>query len=187
MKNNQEKDWKAGVALENRREWLRVFDRLEHKHVLINPASKRAVDKQAICIFDPEIYAKNREIVTFNNQKYRKFSHLAQKYNDCKNPNYNGCVEFEREFDNLIEDYFKKAIIRWATPEEIPLVQINPLNIIQTKENKFSLIIHSVHNARYSKPECNLMNILNRGQQLLDAENYSVEDMKSCYSEKSKK
>ena len=173
--------WRAGVALDNQKKWSDLLDRLEEKQVLVNPASKRAVNNKAICIFDPEVYAKNRQIVTFNNQQFKKFHHLAKKYNDCKNPNYLGVVEFKTEFDDLCKEYFEKGIIRWATESEIPMVQINPLNVIKVREDKFSLIIHSIHNCRYSKPACNLFNILDRGEQLLDAENYSVIDMKSCY------
>ena len=175
------KPWRAGVALDNKEEWSKVFSRLEQKQVLINPASQRAVKNKSICIFDPEIYAKNRQIVTFNNQQFKKFRHLSTKFNECKNPNYKGVIEFKTEFDELVKDYFEKGIIRWATKSEIPLVQINPLNVIKVRDNKFSLIIHSIHNCRYSKPACNLFNILERGQQLLDVENYSVIDMKSCY------
>ena len=173
--------WTAGTALDNQTVWLAAFSRLKEKYVLISPASERAVAQKEVCIFDPEIYLKNKENVTFQNQKYRKFVHLAEKYNTCKNPNYRGVEEFKSEFDTLVKDYFKLGIIRWATEDEIPHIQINPLNVIKTKESKFSLIIHSIHNCRYSKPDMNLMDILNRGQQLREAKEYMVIDMKSCY------
>ena len=174
-------EWTAGVALDNQEAWSKAFNRLNEKHVLINPSSARAVKNKEVCIFDPEIYLKNRETVVFQNQKYRKFAHLAEKYNNCKNPNYRGVEEFRTEFDKLVKEYFEKGILRWATEAEIPSVQINPLNVIKTKESKFSLIIHSIHNSRYSKPDMNLMDILNRGQQLRNAKEYMVIDMKSCY------
>ena len=170
----------AGQALANKSMLEAALRRLENKNVLIENFVYEAVEEGKINTRHPDVYLKNKEMVVWNNRKMR-FSDLQKHMNNSDNPNYEGTREFPEIYKELVEKYLKLKCFRVCKKEEEHLVQINPMNVIQTREDKFSLIIHSIDNCKYKKPACTLLNVLERGNQFMETDYLMCEDLKSCY------
>ena len=174
-------EFTAGQALIQTDKWKALLERLIKNHVDIPGFVFRAVNAKALDLVDKDVYLWNKRKVTFNKQVYNCFDDLVADYRGRKNPNYIGCETFKEEFETLVEKYIKQNILRQATEWEEKNCIINPANCVATKSNKFSLIIHTLDNARYSKPVNSLMDVLNRGEPIRKADSFMVEDLSSCY------
>ena len=161
--------------------WKAAFERLRSNNVEIKPFAERIVETMSLDFQDKHVYNAKRERVTFNNKSYSKNQQLRDEYNSMESPFYGGVKKYPKEFEKITKTYFKVGILRWAKKHELEHIQINPYNIVETKPNKFSMIIHPILNARYSKPEFSLVNILDRGDQLVQADHFMVFDLSSCY------
>lgn len=166
--------------MQNKGEWRYRLDRLKKRDIYVPPWADRAVE-YGLNIRDKAVYLKNKERVIFNDIEYKRFKLLQDHFKYAKNPNYFGCTEFEEQCDKMVAEYEKLGIFREAETREIPLVQINPLNCLKVRENKFALLVHSLDNARYSQPEMSLMDLLQRGEALIKPDNFTTHDLKSCY------
>ena len=171
----------AGQALLQTEKWTALIERLIRKHVDIPAFVFRAINAKALNLVDKDVYLWNKRRLKFNNQVYNCFEDLVADYRGRKNPNYDGCERFKIEFESLVEKYIDQNILKKATDWEAENCIINPANCMQTKSDKFSLIIHSLDNARYSKPVNSLLDVLNRGEPIRKADSFMVEDLQSCY------
>lgn len=169
-----------GLALDKFEVWNEALQRRKQRHVLTHKSTERSIQTQRLNFRDPEVYDAKKINVEFNGKAY-KYKNLIEEYRNSKHPNYSGTVKYAEQYHALIKEYKQSKILRKAEDFELPNVIINPMNVIQVKPGKFSLIVHSLDNSRYKKPDCQLMNILHRGNALVEAEEYRTEDLKSCY------
>ena len=169
-----------GGALANRPAWQKIKKEAQEKLIMINGSASEAIETGLLNMHHREVFS-NKEQVVFNNVPYKKYQALLDDYKNRNDPNYGGTKKYERECDKLVFGYNEIGIVREAKSFEIPLIQINPIDCKQVREGKFSLIVHWLGNARYNKPECSFVNILDRGRPLIEAEGYTVADLKSCY------
>ena len=178
------KKFVAGQTLLYQDKWRNVLKNLKDKNVEIPAFAERAVEAKSLNFLDPAVYNKNKKKCTFNNTTYGCFEDLCRDYNTRERINYAGVDQYPEEFKEMVDRYEKLKIIRKAEPDELDKVQLNPCNILQTRENKFSFLVHPVINARANDDtteDCSLMNIMHRGDILMESEEVETFDFWSAY------
>ena len=182
-------DFKPGNALSNRALWLEDLKFLKRQNFNIPRFAWRAVESQSVDLLENEYFWRSKRNIQFNNKKYRSFDDLVAEYR-CKKEsalNYSGCVDNKEKFDEMMQKYLEIGIIKFATPEQEKTVIINPLNCLETKTNKFSIILHTLINSMYRKMPIQLMDVCHRGNILKDITKLRSEDLVSCYARIQKK
>ena len=134
-------EFTAGQALANKQFWKSAFRRLEAKNVLIDNFAYEAVEMGKVNMKHPDVYNANKQMVVWNNRK-TLFRDLQKHMNNSVDPNYDGTRQHPEIYKQLVEKYKKLGCFRICAPSEVHLVQINPMNVLKTGEDKYSLIIH---------------------------------------------
>ena len=174
-----------GNALSNKELWLEDLKFLKNQNFNIPSFVWKAVENQAIDLLEKEYFWKTKRNIEFNNKKYRSFDDLVAEYRSKSEEaiNYNGCKQNKKQLDETMEKYLKLGIIKFATPEQEKIAVINPLNCLETRPGKFSVILHTLINSMYRKMQLQLMDVCQRGNILKDIKKLRSEDLVSCYSE----
>ena len=73
------------------------------------------------------------------------------------------------------------GIVKYVPEEEAENIILNPLNLLETREGKFSIVLHTLVNSLYRKMDIQLMDVVHRGEILREAEKLRTEDLVSCY------
>ena len=181
--------FKPGNALSNKQLWLEDFHYLKFQQIPIPKFAWNAVNNQSINLLEPEYCWANKRGVNFNNKKYASFDHLVNEYK-CKSEsdlNYKGCVEHKKIFEELMDSYIELGIVKYATEEESEKVILNPLNLLETREKKYSIVLHTLINSLYRKMDIQMMDVVHRGPILREANKLRTEDLVSCYKKVGKK
>ena len=59
--------------------------------------------------------------------------------------------------------------------------------LLETREGKFSIVLHTLINSLYRKMDIQMMDVVHRGEILREAEKLRTEDLVSCYLKSFKK
>ena len=140
--------FKPGQALANQELWLEDLKFLKRQNFNVPKFAWQAIETQSVNLLSEEYCWKTKRNIQFNNKKFRSFDDLVQEYK-CKTEsaiNYSGCEENKEQFDKMMNEYLDLGIIEFAKPEQQETIIINPLNCLQTKPNKFSIILHTLIN-----------------------------------------
>ena len=175
-------EWKAGQALRKKVKWMEVVELLKSNKLPIKSFAMEAIQEGEMNTYHSSVRRKNSRKVTFNNKTYENQEALVAEYKVKSDCNYLGAKEKLEICRNMIKEYTEKKICREIVDTwEIEKVTINPINIMETKTNKFSLICHTLCNAEYSKPRVELLDITERGQVIKNMAQFRTEDLKSAY------
>lgn len=172
-----------GLALSNQALWLEDLHFLKNQQIPIPKFAWNSVNNQAINLLEPEYCWANKRGIQFNNKKFGNFDQLVNEYK-CKSEedlNYKGCVQHKQIFEEMMESYIEAGIVKYATEEETKHVVLNPLNLLETREGKFSIVLHTLINSLYRKMDIQMMDVVHRGAILRDAKKLRSEDLVSCY------
>jgi len=172
-----------GLALSNQALWLEDLHFLKNQQIPIPKFAWNSINNQAINLLEPEYCWANKRGIQFNNKKFGNFDQLVNEYK-CKseeNLNYKGCVQHKQIFEEMMESYIEAGIVKYATEEETEHVVLNPLNLLETREGKFSIVLHTLINSLYRKMDIQMMDVVHRGAILRDAKKLRSEDLVSCY------
>ena len=175
--------FKPGNALVNQALWLEDFHYLKNQQIPVPKFAWNAANNQSISLLEPEYCWANKRGISFNNKKYGSFDQLVNEYK-CKSEsdlNYKGCVENKQIFEKMMEEYISIGIVKYATEEEEKTVILNPLNLLETREGKYSIVLHTLVNSLYRKMDIQMMDVVHRGAILREAEKLRTEDLHSCY------
>lgn len=179
--------FKPGNAFENQQLWLEDLKYLKHQQIPVPKFAWNSVNNQSISLLEPEYCWANKRGVSFNNKKYGNFDQLVSEYK-CKSEielNYKGCVENKTIFENMMNNYIELGIVKYLPEEECENVILNPLNLLETREGKFSIVLHTLINSLYRKMDIKMMDVVHRGPILREATKLRKEDLVSCYSKSS--
>ena len=178
------KEWKAGRALKKREKWLEVVEIVKSNKLPIKSFAMEAIENGELDIFHRSVKRRNTGKVRFNNKDYENQEALVAEYKAKPDCNYLGAKDHVEVCRKMIKEYTEKKICREVTENwELEKVTINPINVMETKKDKFSLICHTLCNAEYSKPRVELLDITDRGQVIKDMSEFRTEDLKSAYRE----
>ena len=175
--------FKPGNALCNKALWLEDFHYLKNQQIPVPKFAWNSVNNQAVSLLEPEYCWSNKRGISFNNKKYGNFDQLVEEYR-CKSEsdlNYKGSRENKEKFEEMMESYLSMGIIKYVPEEESKKIVLNPLNLLETREGKFSIVLHTLVNSLYRKLDIQMMDVVNRGAILREAEKLRTEDLVSCY------
>ena len=143
------------------------------------PVERWATD----AIRDGEICFMIKEVLNmkgpkkFNNRTHQDYSALRLEYQQRKHINYIGTETNKPQCRRLIGEYVESRRLAKVSHEDRHLYTISPLNCIETKPGKFSLITHSLINSCYRKKDMNLLDITRNGETLHEIDEFRTEDL----------
>ena len=85
----------------------------------------------------------------------------------------------------MMDNYIELGIVKYLPEEECENAILNPLNLLETREGKFSIVLHTLINSLYRKMDIKMMDVVHRGPILREATKLRTEDLVSCYSKSS--
>ena len=176
-------NFSPGNALSNQTLWLEDFRYLQQQQIPIPKFAWNAVNNQSINLLEPEYCWANKRGIQFNNKKYQNFDQLVDEYK-CKSEsdlNYKGCAEKKEIFEEMMDSYIELGIVKYLSEEESKKAILNPLNLLETREGKYSIVLHTLINSLYRKMDIQMMDVVHRGAILREAKKLRTEDLVSCY------
>ena len=175
-----------GRALRNKEKWKESIRYIKSHNLPVERWAEEAVEKGELCFMIDMICNKKNRNVKFHNRVYRDYGELTEEFrNRRESINYSGTVENREICVKMIQNYVEAGILKVIPEDEAKHYTISPLNCLQTKENKYSLITHTLINSRYKKTKINLLDVCLRGETLHEIESFRTEDLHSqgffCY------
>ena len=183
MSNSGEKaPIRYGRALKNTRRWQDSINYIKSHNLPVEKWAEDAVEKGELCFMIGQICNNKNRQVKFHNRTYSSYRELTEEFrNRNESINYSGTVENKKVCQKMIQDYVDAGIIKIIPEKEAKFYTISPLNCLQTKENKFSLITHTLINSRYKKTKIDLLDVCLRGETLNEIDSFRTEDLHSAY------
>lgn len=175
-------DFKPGRALRNKELWLQDVNILKLHHYPVPSFAESIIRKGLVSLTHSHVYNRARRKVSFNNEDFDCVESLETKYRCKEDPNYQGARNQEEILRKMVTDYEKSGILREGRSHELSKIVINPVNILETKKGKWSLICHSLHNSKYKESKIELFDPTKESHILKKIEEFRCEDLKSAYS-----
>ena len=167
-----------GRALKNKEKWRESINYIKSHNLPVEKWAEEAVEKGELCFMIPKICNNKNRNVKFHNRHYSGYRELTEEFRNRRETiNYSGTVENRKVCIKMIQNYVEAGILKIIPENEAKYYTISPLNCLQTKENKFSLITHTLINSRYKKTKINLLDVCLRGETLHEIESFRTEDL----------
>ena len=167
-----------GRALRNKEKWRESIRYIKSHNLPVEKWAEEAVENGEVCFMINQICNQKNRTVKFHNRTYRNYEDLTEEFKNRRDSiNYSGTVENRKVCIKMIENYVNAGILKVIPEEEAKHYTISPLNCLQTKENKFSLITHTLINSCYKKTKINLLDVCLRGETLHEIESFRTEDL----------
>ena len=167
---------KYGQALKATDRWNKSVNDIKVNNIPVEKWAKNAIRDGELCFMIPEILNMKGQ-KTFNNRTYQDYKALRSEFSNRKNINYIGAQENKMECRGLIKDYCDSKRLVKVSSEDRHLYTISPMNCLETKPGKFSLITHSLINSCYRKKDMNLLDITKIGETLNEIDEFRTEDL----------
>ena len=178
MSKEQTEIIRYGRALRNKEKWKESIRFIKSNNLPVDSWAEEAVEKGELCFMIPKICNNKNRSVKFHNRVYSHYSELTEEFRNINESiNYSGTVENRAVCIKMIQKYVDAGILKIIPEHESKFYTISPLNCLQTKENKFSLITHTLINSRYKKTKINLLDVCLRGETLHEIESFRTEDL----------
>ena len=167
---------KYGQALKATARWEKSVSDIKAHNIPVEKWTVNAIRDEHLCFMIPTLLNMKGQ-KQFNNRVYKDYKSLRAEYQSRKNINYAGAEENKTECRKLIADYCESGRLVKVSQQDRHLYTISPMNCIETKKNKFSLITHSLINSCYRKKDMNLLDITKHGEVLHEIDEFRTEDL----------
>lgn len=165
-----------GQALKATTRWNKSVNDIKANNIPVEKWATNAIREGHLCFMTPALLNMKGQ-KQFNNRVYKDYTSLRSEYQSRKHINYIGAEENKIECRKLISDYCESGRLAKVSQENRHLYTISPMNCIETKPRKFSLITHSLINSCYRKKDMNFLDVLKHGDVLHEIDEFRTEDL----------
>ena len=167
---------KYGQALKATTRWEASADTIKASNIPVEKWASTAIREGHLCFMIPELVNLKGQ-KQFNNRTYRDYQALKSEYQQKKHINYKGAEDNKKQCRLLISEYCESGRLVKVAQRDRHLYTISPMNCIETKKGKYSLITHSLINSCYRKKDMNMLDITRNGEALHEIDEFRTEDL----------